>query len=77
MAIPRSPPSGWRTSSCARESVRNIRELAREQELRRAEQSTLGQMALALKRVIFAPPEIRMKRARIQALARAAMKERE
>jgi len=53
-----------------------IRELVQEQELGRMQQSTLEQMALVLKRVIFAPPEIRMKRARIQALARAAMKER-
>ena len=52
-----------------------IRELVQEQELGRMQQSTLEQMALVLKRVIFAPPEIRMKRARIQALARAAMRE--
>jgi hypothetical protein len=57
------------------EARERIRELAREQELERMEQSTLDQMALMLRRVIFAPPEIRMKRARIRALARKAMKE--
>lgn len=54
------------------EARARIRELAQERELDQVQQSTLDQM---LKRVIFAPPEIRMKRARIQALARAAMKE--
>ena len=58
------------------EARERIRELAQGQELERMEQSTLEQMALALKRVIFAPPEIRLKRARIQALAREAMKGR-
>ena len=57
------------------EARERIRELAREQEIERMEQSTLDQMALMLRRVIFAPPEIRMKRARIRALARKAMKE--
>ncbi len=48
-------------------------ERAREQ-LDRVEQSALDRMVRIPKRAIFAPPEIRMKRARIQALARAAMK---
>lgn len=58
------------------EARARIRELAQGHELERMGQSTLEQMALVLKRVIFAPPEIRMKRARIQALAREGMKER-
>jgi hypothetical protein len=64
------------TAELRAEARQRIRELAREQELERMQQSTLQQMAAALKRVIFAPPEIRLKRARIQALARAAIKER-
>jgi len=58
------------------EARARLRELAQGQEIERMEQSTLEQMVLTLKRVIFAPPEIRMKRARIQALAREAMKGR-
>lgn len=58
------------------EARARIRELAQAQELEQLQQSTPEQMARALKRAIFAPPEIRMKRARIQALAREAMKER-
>jgi hypothetical protein len=53
-----------------------IHELELERELRRANGSALEQMARAIRRVIFAPPEIRLKRARIQALARKAMRER-
>lgn len=59
------------------EARARVRDLQREHDLERIQQSTLEKMTAALRRVVFAPPEIRMKRARIQALVRAAkMKER-
>lgn len=53
-----------------------IRELEREQEMERLQRLLYEQMGVGLTRVIFAPPEVRLKRARIQALVRKAMKER-
>ena len=53
-----------------------VREIEREQDLMRQQRSLYEQMSAGLRRVIFAPPEIRLKRARIQALVRKAMKER-
>lgn len=55
------------------EARARVRELEQEQ----LQRSAFDKMTSVLRRVIFAPPEIRMKRARIQALARAEkMKER-
>jgi hypothetical protein len=58
------------------EARARLRELEREQHVERIQRSLLERMGIGLPRAIFAPPAVRMKRARIQALARAAMKER-
>jgi vacuolar-type H+-ATPase subunit H len=59
----------------ARERVQRLRELDREQSVKRA-QSAMRECLASMVRVVLAPPEIRLKRARIQRLAREAMKER-
>jgi hypothetical protein len=51
-----------------------IRELEEERRAGRIAQLTFESTVAIVRRVIFAPPDIRMKRARIQALTRAAMK---
>lgn len=58
------------------EARERIRDLEREQDAERVRRSLFERMTLGLRRVILAPPAIRRKRARIQALARAGMKER-
>lgn len=58
------------------EARTRLRDLERQHEAECMQRSLLERMGVGLRRVIFAPPEIRMKRARIQALARSAMKER-
>jgi len=59
------------------EAHARLRELERKQAAECEQRSLLARMGIGLRRVIFAPPEIRLKRLRIQALARAErLKER-
>jgi hypothetical protein len=58
------------------ETRSRVLQLEREREIAIARHTLLERMAAGLRRIVFAPPEIRMRRARIQALTRAALKER-
>lgn len=53
-----------------------IREIERAQELEQLQRALYQRMGVGFQRVVLASPEIRLKRARIQALTRKAMKER-
>lgn len=53
-----------------------IRQIERAQELEQMQRALYERMGVGFRRVALASPEIRMKRARIQALTRKAMKER-
>jgi hypothetical protein len=53
-----------------------IRQIERVQEIEQLQRALYQRMGVGLKRVALAPPDVRMKRARIQALTRKAMKER-
>jgi hypothetical protein len=53
-----------------------LRQIERAQELEQLQRALYERMGVGLRRIALAPPEVRIKRARIQALTRRAMKER-
>jgi hypothetical protein len=52
-----------------------LREIERAQEIEQLQRALFARLGVGFRRVALASPEIRMKRARIQALTRKAMKE--